>query len=61
VHKETGEKYAIKFIHKSFVSPKELKFLEREMDIMRKLEHKNIIQLIEVGESLEDIYIVMEL
>jgi hypothetical protein len=61
VHRETKERYAIKFVSKQFVSEKELKLLEREMEIMRKLEHKNIVQLIEVGETKEQIFIVMEL
>ncbi len=61
IHKQTNEKYAIKFVSKQFVSDKELKLLEREMEIMRKLEHKNIVQLIDVGESKDEIFIVMEL
>lgn len=60
-HKKTGEKYAIKLISKKYVAAKDLKLLEREIEIMKKLQHKNIVNLFEVCESQEEIYIVMEM
>jgi serine/threonine protein kinase len=61
VQRDTGTKVAIKFIGKKYVSSKEIDLVEREIDIMKRLEHKNIIKLIEVLESADEIYIVMEL
>ena len=52
---------AIKFIEKKYVSSKDIDLVDREIEIMKKLEHKNIIKLIEVCESAEEIFIVMEL
>jgi serine/threonine protein kinase len=60
-HKETGVKYAIKFVSKKYVAQKDLSLLMREIEIMKKLRHDNIVQLIDVAETADDIYIVMEL
>lgn len=35
--------------------------LEREIDIMRKLRHPNIIQMTEVIDTPETLYLVLEL
>lgn len=61
VHKETGERYAIKFVSKKYVAAKDLTILAREIAIMKKLRHNNIVQLMDVAETSEEIYIVMEL
>lgn len=58
---KTQEKVAIKVISKKFLPSKDLKLLEREIEIMKKLQHKNIVSLIDVFESSEEIYIIMEL
>jgi len=39
----------------------ELQLLQREIDIMQKLDHKNIISLEEVYDEKDTIYLVMEL
>ncbi|XP_052554890.1 testis-specific serine/threonine-protein kinase 3 [Tympanuchus pallidicinctus] len=57
------KKVAIKIIDKS-ASPEEFiqKFLPRELQIVERLDHKNIIRMYEVLESAEGkIYLVMEL
>jgi len=58
--KETGEVFAIKIIEKN-QAEEELQLLQREIDIMRKLRHKNIISLEEVYDEPDYIYLVMEL
>eukprot|EP01126_Amoeba_proteus_P033525 TRINITY_DN3294_c0_g1_i1.p1 TRINITY_DN3294_c0_g1~~TRINITY_DN3294_c0_g1_i1.p1 ORF type:complete len:315 (-),score=36.70 TRINITY_DN3294_c0_g1_i1:676-1620(-) len=58
--KETGDTFAIKIIEKS-AGDEELRLLQREIDIMKKLKHKNIISLEEVYDEPECIYLVMEL
>lgn len=59
--KQNGEKYAVKIVNKKFVSSNALEILHREIAIMKKLKHPNIIELVEVWESEESIQIVMEL
>jgi len=59
-HKQTGIPYAIKIIEKN-QSEEELQLLQREIDIMRKLKHKNIIGLEEVYDESAYIYLVLEL
>jgi len=59
--KVTRRKVAIKFINKNAVNPDELKMLAREIEIMTKIQHKNVLQLIEVYDTETQIAIVMEL
>eukprot|EP01121_Diplochlamys_sp_Union-15-3_P022867 TRINITY_DN986_c0_g1_i2.p1 TRINITY_DN986_c0_g1~~TRINITY_DN986_c0_g1_i2.p1 ORF type:complete len:383 (-),score=83.69 TRINITY_DN986_c0_g1_i2:452-1600(-) len=61
VNKETGEKVAIKIIEKQNAGEEELQLLQREIDIMEKLTHKNIISLVETFDEPEHIYLVLEL
>jgi len=60
-HKTTNDLVAIKIIEKKAPGPEELQLLHREIDIMGKLRHKNIIGLSEVFEEEETIYLVLEL
>jgi len=58
--KATGMKYAAKIIEKT-ASEEELNLLQREIDIMKKLNHVNIIQLQEVFDEPDHIYLILEL
>eukprot|EP01110_Echinostelium_bisporum_P011505 TRINITY_DN53_c0_g2_i1.p1 TRINITY_DN53_c0_g2~~TRINITY_DN53_c0_g2_i1.p1 ORF type:complete len:338 (+),score=65.33 TRINITY_DN53_c0_g2_i1:99-1112(+) len=61
-NKETGEKVAIKQIAKQHISSADMKRLSTEIEIMKKLKHRNIIQLIDVFDnSSTHLYLVMEL
>ncbi len=60
IRKEDKKKYAIKCIAKKQIDKKELALLEREIDIMKKLQHPNIIQLMEVIDSPDTLYLVIE-
>ncbi|KAN0025327.1 hypothetical protein ACTFIU_003587 [Dictyostelium citrinum] len=60
-HKDTGDQVAIKAISKQHVSEADMKRFTREIEIMKKLKHKNIIQLIEVFDSNDHLYLVLEL
>jgi len=42
------------------IDKKELSLLEREIDIMKKLQHPNIIQLMEVIDTSDTLYLVLE-
>jgi serine/threonine protein kinase len=58
--KATGDVFAIKIIEKNQAA-EELQLLHREIDIMRKLRHKNIISLESVYDEPDFIYLIMEL
>jgi len=55
-----GEKYAVKIVEKSVIQ-EDIKLLKREIDIMKQVEHENILKLIEIYEDEDNVYIVMEL
>jgi len=50
-HRKTGREYAIKFIEKKFVDKQDLMLLGREIEIMKKVTHANVLQLEEVFEN----------
>lgn len=58
--KASGKKYAIKCIEKKNLDQKELQLLFREIDIMKKLQHPNVIQLMEVVDTPDTLYLVLE-
>jgi len=59
--KKTGDPYAVKIIEKKFVEQQDLMLLAREIEIMKKVDHPNVLRLIEVFETDETIALVMEL
>ena len=61
-HSETAEKVAIKVIDKlSFAGAYCLTNLQSEVDIMRKLKHPNIVQLLDIYQTHRNVYLVTEL
>jgi PAS domain S-box-containing protein len=59
-HKDTKENVAIKILHKIKMKPQELERAKRETEILHKLKHSNIARLIDVIETDEVMYIIME-
>jgi len=59
VSKEDHKSYAIKFLEKDLFEGFEQ--MKRETDIMKKLDHKNILKLYDIFEDDRHVYIVMEL
>jgi calcium/calmodulin-dependent protein kinase I len=59
-HKTTGKSVAIKIIDKKAVGS-EWEMLKREIGIMRRLKHPNIIELYDVFDEDNHIYMVLEL
>lgn len=53
--------YALKSIQLARVSPSFFKELENEIDILRRLDHPNIVRAYEVYSSPQQIYLVLEL
>ncbi|PVD29079.1 hypothetical protein C0Q70_11676 [Pomacea canaliculata] len=60
-HKETDIFWAIKSLNKDKASSMALKQVEREVTILKKVNHPHIINLKEVVESAKRMYLVMEL
>ncbi|KAM3132077.1 hypothetical protein pb186bvf_015821 [Paramecium bursaria] len=61
VHDVVKERVAVKIIDKSkLLTTDDLQRLQREILILRKVKHNNVIQLYEILESPKCIYLVME-
>lgn len=60
ISKTSGKQHAVKCITKKLIDKKELQLLEREIDIMKKLRHPNIIELTEVVDTADMLYLVLE-
>ena len=55
------EKCAVKILEKKLLeSPNDIQRLKKEIKILKKLRHKNIIQLYDIMESKRNLYFVME-
>lgn len=61
LEKSTQKKYAIKTLNLENISSKKAAMLHNEVDIYLKLDHPNIVKLIEVFEDEKKIFLVMEL
>jgi serine/threonine protein kinase len=59
-HRETGKIYAMKMIPMERLSKSKRDQLLVEVDIMRKLDHPNIIRIHEVFKTEFTLYIVLE-
>jgi calcium/calmodulin-dependent protein kinase I len=64
VHEATrnadGGKFAVKIVEKTMIQ-EDIKLLKREIEIMKQVDHVNILKLIEIYEDDDKVYIVMEL
>ncbi|GAM26144.1 hypothetical protein SAMD00019534_093190, partial [Acytostelium subglobosum LB1] len=58
--KKSGERYAAKIIPTKNIFTKYFKTISKEIAIIKKLNHPNIIKLYECFLTLENLYIVME-
>jgi hypothetical protein len=61
VHKQSGRKYAVKIIDRNAMGDTNELSLQREIEIMKKVDHPNIILLRQVFEDKKHVYLVMEL
>lgn len=61
VHTPTGEKVAVKVLEKSKIKePADIIRVKREIKILKRVRHPNVIQLYEVIDTKNAIYLVME-
>ena len=61
VQRETGQVRAVKIIYKENATEEELKRILREVEILRKLDHPNIIKVYEFFQDEKHFFIVTEL
>jgi len=59
-HKQTGQKVAIKTVHKKDMKPIEIYQQRREIDVLKMSQHPNIVGLIDLFENSDYYYIVLE-
>ena len=61
VHLPTGEKVAVKILEKSRIKEQaDVRRVNREIKILKRCNHKNVIQLYEVLDTQNSIYLIME-
>ena len=61
IHVPTGEKVAVKILEKSRIREQaDVRRVNREIKILKKTRHPNIIQLYEVLDTESTIYLIME-
>ena len=61
INKSTGEKVAIKILDKRMIKTKNDQIrIQRELTILRKINHINIVKIIQTKEDQDNIYIIME-
>ncbi|CAM9965868.1 unnamed protein product [Ectocarpus sp. 4 AP-2014] len=60
-HRQTGVEYALKTIQLEKISSSMLKEMRNEIEILKRLDHPNIIRAIETFESDKEVYLVMRL
>ena len=61
IHIKTNEKVAIKILEKQkIIQNADINRIKKEIDILKQLRHKNIVQLYNVIDTLTHIYLIME-
>lgn len=60
IHNVTGAEVAIKIIGKESLNEASLAKLDREVNIMKRLDHPNIVRLYEVIDTEDTLFLVME-
>jgi len=61
VDRETSELYALKVVRKVAANEANLKFLMREVHIMRQLAHPNLVRAVDIFDRSDSLSIVMDL
>jgi 5'-AMP-activated protein kinase catalytic alpha subunit len=62
VHQETGKEYAIKVIDQQMIRENNMEGqLNREIEVMSKMDHPGLIKLYEVMRSPKSIFLVLDL
>jgi len=59
-HKKDGTKWAIKVIKKQSIGPEDEAALKSEVEVLQTVDNKNIVELKEVFDCPQNLYMVME-
>ncbi|CEO99397.1 Protein kinase domain-containing protein [Plasmodiophora brassicae] len=59
--KKDGKDYAIKIVKKKNLNAEELATIHEEVEIMHRIEHPNVVALIEIFDTPKSLYMVLEL
>ena len=60
-HILTGEKVAVKVLEKSKIKDKkDVERISREIKILKKLHHPNVVQIYEIIETEKELFMIME-
>jgi len=60
-NRSTGQQFAMKIVNKEKPGSSAIKLLEREVEVLKRVNHAHIIKLEEVFETAKKMYIIMEL
>jgi PAS domain S-box-containing protein len=60
VHRQTGHKVAIKIIPKAHLDRLSMQRVQREIEILKQLNHPNVCHLIDVTEQPEALFLIIE-
>jgi len=60
IHNVTQKKVAVKIVDKAKIQPNVLAKVEREITIMKLIEHHNVLKLYDVYESKKNLFLVLE-
>lgn len=61
VCKKTGKKVAIKVLNKKEMSGVTSQLVREEINVQRMCKHRNLLQILDVYEDVEKVYLVLEL
>lgn len=61
VRKKDGKEYAIKIVKKKNLNAEELSTINDEVEIMHKIQHPNVVTLVEIFDTPKSLYMVLEL
>eukprot|EP01083_Nonionella_stella_P091659 256324_1 len=61
VRKSDGKEYAVKIVKKKNLNAEELATINEEVEIMNRISHENIVNLIDIYDTPKHLYMVLEL
>ena len=59
-HKKSGMKVAIKMMGKNNIKSIEMYQIKKEIEVMKMSKHPNVVKLIDIFESSDNFYLVLE-
>ena len=60
-HRESGDRFAVKVLSKKKMNDDDKAAMQTEIDILKQVDHPNIVKLYDVFDEEKSFYLVMEL